>query len=361
MSDEILVDVRNHIAFVTLNRPQTLNTLTYGMIKGLAQVLEAWQKDDQVNAIVIRGAGEKAFCAGGDVRAIHDGFKSGNFDLVTFFADEYRLDHFIHRYAKPIVALMDGIVMGGGMGIAQGAQFRIATDRTRMAMPETAIGLFPDVGASYFLSRLEGAMGIYLGLVGQHIRASDILRVGLADVYLDTHAVVALEQRLADISWTDDRERDIKMALNTLASEAPGAASIETIVDVIDDHFSHDTVAEMIASLLRETRAPYKDWAAQTLATLAKRSPTAMCVTLEQLRRGRKMSLANCFRMELDMIHEAFYQGDFMEGVRALLVDKDQNPRWNPTELSAVTQASVERFFDSPWDDQEHPLADLKP
>ncbi len=361
MSSEILVDVRNHIAFVTLNRPQALNTLTYGMIKELARLLAVWQKDDQIHAVVIRGAGEKAFCAGGDVRAIHDSFKSGSFDIVTFFADEYRLDHTIHRYAKPIVALMDGIVMGGGMGIAQGVGFRIATDRTRMAMPETAIGLFPDVGASYFLSRLEGAMGIYLGTTGTDLKAPDILAVGLADIYLDTHSVVALDQRLTDINWSDDHERDVEMALNTLASEPIGTTPLEPYINAIDDHFSHETLAGIAISLQRETRPALKDWATQTLSGLTKRSPSAMCVALRQLQRGRKMSLSNCFRMELDMIHEAFYQGDFIEGVRALIVDKDQQPKWNPPDLASVSNASIERFFDSPWDDQEHPLADLKP
>ena len=361
MTYELLADVQGHVAYVTLNRPQALNTLTHGMIKELSRALTAWQKDDRVHAIVMRGAGEKAFCAGGDVRTIHDSYKAGNFDVISFFSDEYRLDHFIHRYPKPIIALMDGIVMGGGMGLAQGASFRIATDRTRMAMPETAIGLFPDVGASYFLSRLEGAMGIYLGLVGQHIKAPDILSVGLADVYLDTHSVVALEQRLQDIAWSDNHERDVEMALNTLASEPPGEAPIAAYAEVIDDHFSHDTVAEIIASLRRETREPFIDWAKHVVDGLAKRSPTAMSVTLEQLRRGRKMSLANCFRMELEMVHEAFFQGDFMEGVRAIIVDKDNQPRWTPPDVASVTQASVDRFFDSPWDHQEHPLADLKP
>ena len=360
MPTELLVEIHNHIAFVTLNRPQTLNSLSYGMVKEFAELLGKWEADDSIHAVLVRGAGEKAFCAGGDVRFIYDSYQSGSTEHLQFFCDEYKLDHQIHRYTKPCIALMDGIVMGGGMGIAQGARIRIVTDRTRMAMPETAIGLFPDVGASYFLSRLEGALGIYLGVTGKDIKAADILAVGLGDLYLDTYSVVAFDDRLNDIAWTDDHERDIEMALNTLASEPTAPATLARFADAIDIHFSEPTLPAIVASLKNESQPKLTDWATQTLTSLEKRSPLMMSVTLEQLQRGRKMSLADCFRMELNLVHACFDQGDFIEGVRALIVDKDQKPRWNPSTLDAVTQHDIDEFFVPRWSPHDHPLSALR-
>ncbi len=359
MSSELLVDVRNHIAFVTLSRPQALNSLSYGMVKELAQLLKKWESDDSIHAVLVRGAGDKAFCAGGDIRYIYDSFQADSTEHLQFFCDEYQLDHYIHRYPKPFITLMDGIVMGGGMGISQGAQFRIVTDRTRMAMPETAIGLFPDVGASYFLSRLEGALGLYLGITGVSIKAVDILYLGLGDLYLDTYSVVALDDRLNDIVWTDDHDRDIEMALNTLASEPGTAPTLEALSDAIDVHFSEPTLQGIVGSLKNESHTELTDWATQTLAGIEKRSPLLMAVTLEQLHRGKRMSLADCFRMELNLMHACFDQGDFIEGIRALIVDKDQRPRWSPPTLAEVTQSDIDEFFVPRWTPREHPLQAL--
>ena len=359
MSGELLVEIRNHIALVTLNRPQALNSLSYGMVKELATLLHQWENDDSIHAVLVRGAGEKAFCAGGDIRYIYDSFQADSTEHLQFFCDEYQLDHTIHRYSKPYIALMDGIVMGGGMGISQGAQFRIVTDRTRMAMPETAIGLFPDVGASYFLSRLEGAQGICLGITGASIKAPDILYAGLGDLYLDTYSVVALDDRLNDIVWTDDHDRDIEMALNTLASEPAAPPTLQPLADAIDLHFGETTLPEIIASLKNESRTELTDWATQTLAGLEKRSPLLMAVTLEQLHRGKRMSLADCFRMELNLMYACFDQGDFIEGIRALIVDKDQRPRWRPPTLAEVTQDDIDEFFVPRWSPQAHPLRAL--
>jgi enoyl-CoA hydratase/carnithine racemase len=359
MSTELLVEIHNHIALVTLNRPQALNSLSYGMVKALSELLRKWETDDSIHAVLVRGAGEKAFCAGGDVRFIYDSYQSGSTEHLRFFCDEYRLDHTIHRYPKPYIALMDGIVMGGGMGISQGARFRIVTDRTRMAMPETAIGLFPDVGASYFLSRLEGALGIYLGITGTSIKAPDILYTGLGDLYLDTYSVVALDDRLNDIVWTNDHDRDIEMALNTLASDPAATPTLEPFADAIDLHFSEPTLTAIVASLKNESRTELTDWAAQTLAVFEKRAPLLMAVTLEQLHRGKRMSLADCFRMELNLVHACFDQGDFIEGIRALIVDKDQRPRWNPPTLAQVLQSDIDEFFSPRWSPKEHPLSAL--
>jgi enoyl-CoA hydratase/carnithine racemase len=309
---ELLVEVVDGVATVTLNRPRVLNALSHAMIEGLTECLDAWEHDRAVQSIVLRGAGEKAFCAGGDLREVRERMLARDPELLHFFEREYALDLRIHEYPKPITADIDGIVMGGGMGISQGARTRIVGERTRMAMPETAIGLFPDVGGSYFLSRVPGKIGVYLALVGPSIDAADALYCGLADTHTSRRA---------------------------------GASELETLRPAIDEHFAQPSVESIVASLRREERPACRDWATQTLEKLGRNSPTMLKVTLEQLRRGATMPLAGCFRMELGMVRAAIVQGDFAEGIRALIIDKDNTPRWNPDRLEAVTPAMVERFF----------------
>jgi len=359
MPAEILFAIRNGCGHVTLDRPAALNALSFAMIQALARQLRAWADDPQVRAVLVRGAGGKAFCAGGDIRALYDSFKAGQTGHALFFAEEYKLDYFIHRYPKPYIALMDGVVMGGGMGISQGATFRVVTERTRLAMPEVGIGLFPDVGASYFLSRLPGALGLYLGLTGVQIRAADILYCGLADWFIDAEQLAAFDAALDDRPSTADRRRDLTGLLQRLGSKTLPECPLAQLRPAIDVHFACDSVAAIIASLGSERRPEYLKWAADTLATLGKRSPTMLCVTHEQLRRGASMRLADCFRMELGMVYECFAQGDFVEGIRALIVDKDNRPQWNPPTLDEVQKESVARFFAPRWVLQDHPLREL--
>jgi enoyl-CoA hydratase/carnithine racemase len=322
---ELLAAVRGTVATLTLNRPEALNALSMDMLHAIGQCLDAWESDDRVRTLVLRGAGGKAFCAGGDIRALRDSIESGTQMHREFMRAEYALDHRIHTYPKTIVALMDGIVMGGGMGIGQGAALRIAGDRTRMAMPETVIGLFPDVGASWFLSRAPGEVGAYLGLLGPTITAADAIYCGLADLNVGAEA----------------------------------ASEIERLRPAIDRHFAHRTIEAIALSLATEERAEYRAWAEATIAGLAQRSPTLLKVTLEQLRRGKQMSLADCFRMELGLVNACFDQGDVREGIRARIVDKDNQPRWNPARLEDVDRAAVDAFFAPRWDPAQHPLASL--
>jgi enoyl-CoA hydratase/carnithine racemase len=322
---EVAATVREGVATVTLNRPAAHNALTLEMIEGLAAWLESWERDVRVRMVVLRGAGERAFCSGGDVRALRLGSLEAN---AHFMATEYALDYRIHAYAKPVVALIDGIVMGGGMGLSQGAKLRIAGVRTRMAMPETAIGLFPDVGGSYFLSRAPGHTGTYLALTGTTIGAADAIYCGLADQYIGADPLV------------------------------PG--EVERLRAAIDRHFALPTVAAILDSLRTEKAPEILDWAARTATTLERASPLMLCVTLEQVRRGARMSLADCFRMELNLVHACFDHGEFREGVRARLVDKDQTPRWNPPSLGEVDPAIVSRFFAPRWSASHHPLAHLE-
>jgi enoyl-CoA hydratase/carnithine racemase len=323
---ELLAEVRAGVATVTLNRPAALNSLTLGMIRGLAAWLAAWRGDERVRTVVLRGAGAKAFCAGGDIRALHDALKAGDPMARTFFEEEYALDFAIHTYPKTVVALIDGIVMGGGMGISQGAALRIVGERTRMAMPETAIGLFPDVGGSYFLSRLPGQLGPYLGLVGPTLRAADAVYCGLADL---------------DVS------------------PEPAPSELEALRPAIDAHFRHESLEAIVASLGTEAREPYAAWAARTVEALGKRSPTLLKVTLQQLRRAASLSLAECFRMELNLIVACMEQGDLLEGIRALLIEKDNRPRWKPATLAEVAPQAVLGFFEPRWPAARHPLSQL--
>lgn len=355
---ELLAEVRNGVAHVTLNRPSALNALTHGMLAKLTARLAEWATDERVKLVVLRGAGGKAFCAGGDVRALYEAFHAGRKDILDFFIVEYALDHRIHTYPKPVVAVMDGIVMGGGMGLAQGAALRIVGERTKMAMPETAIGLFPDVGGGYFLPRTPGRLGTYLGLVGPTIRAADALYAGLADAYFPPASIEKLDSELEAIVRATDPRAALRDLARRLGAEPPEPPHLKPIREAIDAHFGHRDVGSIVNSLRTLSHAP--DWSEKTLQALEKKSPTALAVTREQLSRGKTMSLGDVFRMELGLIQASFEHGDFIEGIRALLVDKDNAPRWNPPRIPELDPAAIDAFFAPRWSAAAHPLAHLK-
>jgi len=362
---EILCEIRNHLATLTLNRPAALNALSLEMIHGLRAALRGAGADPNVRAVLIRGAGEKAFCAGGDIRALYQSFKNSGSLHQDFFVAEYPLDYLLYSYPKPYTALVDGITMGGGMGISQGSRLRIAGDRTRIAMPEVGIGLFPDVGGSYFLSRLPGALGTYLALTGMQIRAADALYAQLADLYLPPAAVAGLAAELESIQWSDNGHADVSRALRALAGSASApeplpAPSLDPLRPAIDVHFAKPSIPAIFASLNGEQRPEFSDWARQTAQLMSTRSPTMLAVTQRQLLRGKSMSLADCLRMELGMIRQCFVQGDFIEGVRAMIVEKDNAPRWTPGRIEDVTDTVIEAFFQNPWPGSSHPLANLE-
>jgi enoyl-CoA hydratase/carnithine racemase len=323
---EIAAAIRNGVALVTLDRPKQLNALTQGMVDTLGAWLDAWERDTRVRMVFLRGAGGRAFCAGGDIRALRD--NHGSRENLHFMATEYALDYRIHTYPKPTASDIDGVVMGGGMGFAQGTRLRIVGSRTRMAMPETAIGLFPDVGGSWFLSRCPGRVGEYLALTGATIGAADAIHCGLADHYVGAEPLV------------------------------PG--EVERMRAAIDRHFSAPTVEAIVASLRAEHGPGCLEWAARTRSALDRASPTMLKVALEQVRRGRGLTLAECFRMELGLIHAAFEHGEYVEGIRARLVDKDDAPRWEPATLAEVGEATVAGFFAPRWPAARHPLAHLE-
>jgi enoyl-CoA hydratase/carnithine racemase len=354
MSD-ILVEIRAGVGLITLNRPKALNALTLSMIRELTATLLAWREDSAVQAVAIRGQGKEgpfgAFCAGGDIRFFHQAALAGDPRLEDFFTEEYSLNHLIHQYPKPYVAFLDGIVMGGGMGISQGARLRVVTERTKMAMPETGIGLFPDVGGGYFLSRCPGRLGEYLALTGHMITGADAMAAGLADVFVSSGDLPGWWDRLADQGASAEPARPAQA----------GPSQLEMVRGRIDAVFGLDSVAQIIAAL----EADSSPWAAETAAVLRKRSPLMLHVVLEQVRRGRGMSLADDLRMERDLVRHCFHlrsgaASETVEGIRALAIDKDHSPRWNPARIEEVAQELVQAFFESPWPAHAHPLRDLR-
>lgn len=362
MSANILTSIQNHIGFITIDRPKALNSLSLEMVRAISATLLEWRDNQQIRAVFIHSSSEKAFCAGGDIRFFYDvGNATPGGDsalLEDFFTEEYALNHLIHFYPKPYIALMNGVVMGGGMGIAQAGvacRLRIVTERTKMAMPEVNIGLFPDVGGGYFLARTPGQIGAYLGLSGEIIGAADALYAGLADVFLPTAELPALMAMLATTE-----ESDIRIAIRAFAAPFAAQAQLSesqlaTQRTRIDRHFSAGNALAIAASLSQDSDT----FAQQTLALMQKRSPLLMCVTLEQLRRGAGMSVADCLRMERSMVRHCFKHGEVLEGIRALVVDKDNAPQWSPASLAEVTDQQVAGFFVSAWPAYAHPLRDL--
>lgn len=345
MQNDVLAEVRNHIGHLTLNRPAGLNAITLDMVRLLQQQLDAWASDADVHAVVLRGAGEKAFCAGGDIRSLYDSYKSGDTLHEDFFVEEYALDLAIHHYRKPVLALMDGFVLGGGMGLVQGADLRVVTEKSRLAMPEVAIGYFPDVGGSYFLPRIPGELGIYLGVSGVQIRAADALYCGLADWYLDSSKLALLDEKLDQMEWQDTPLKSLQNLLAKHAVQTLPDAPLQALRPAIDHFFALPDVPSVIEQLRAVTVADSHEWAVATADLLETRSPLAMAVTLEMLRRGRHLSLENCFALELHLDRQWFARGDLIEGVRALLIDKDKSPRWNPPTVAELDAAQVASFF----------------
>ncbi|MFJ9990331.1 enoyl-CoA hydratase/isomerase family protein [Pseudomonas putida] len=345
-TDHVLADTRNHIGHLTLNRPAGLNALTLDMVRSLQHHLDTWAQDPQVKAVVLRGEGPKGFCAGGDIRSLHDSFKSGSDLHERFFVEEYALDLCIHHYRKPILVLMDGFTLGGGMGLAQGADLRVVTERSRLGMPEVGIGYFPDVGGSYFLSRIPGELGIYLGVSGTQIQAADALYCGLADWYVDSTKLTALDEGLDHLHFGDQPLKDLQGLLARLGSQVLGDAPLDKLRPAIDHFFALPDLPSIVEQLRAVSIGDSHPWALATADQLETRSPLAMAVTLEMLRRGRQLSLEDCFAMELHLDRQWFAHGDIIEGVRALIVDKDKQPRWTPPTLAALSRQRVDQFFE---------------
>jgi enoyl-CoA hydratase/carnithine racemase len=361
---DVIVERPGRVGLLSLNRPQAHNALSLGMVRELTAALLAWRDDPQVLAVAMRGVGRSGpfgvFSAGGDIRYFHRAAHGGDPTLDDFFTEEYTLNHLVHTYPKPFMAFMDGIVFGGGMGIAQGASLRVATERTRMAMPETQIGLFPDVGGGFFLSRCPGHLGEYLALTGLEIGGQAAVAAALADGVVDSAQLPALWAALATTPLQSGVDAEKLIATEFVAKEQVLAWTNAQI----DSVFALDSVAAIVSAL----EAAATPWARDSAAALRHKSPLLLAVTLEQIRRARSMGLADDLRMERDLVRHCFHtvhlgrtggSTETVEGIRALVIDKDQSPRWSPPRIEDVTPDMVTPFFTSPWPVHAHPLRDL--
>ena len=347
------------IGVATLNAPRALNALSLEMIDQLLAKFENWAVDEQIAAVWLEGTGDKAFCAGGDIVALYRSMTeyTGGTDPAKenpyaerFFTTEYKLDYLIHTYPKPLIVWGDGIVMGGGMGLFAGAAFRVVTESSRLAMPEVTIGLYPDVGGSWFLNRMPGRCGLFLGLTGAHFNATDALFVGLADRFITNDKRNKVLAALEEAPWRKDHFRTVSQVLRKFEAESRAelpAAQVEANFEQIQQLTDADSDLERAKKIV--AYAGEDKWLKRAAASLAAGSPTAMLLIQEQLRRTRHASLQEVFQQELNLSVQASLKGEFAEGIRALLIDKDKNPRWNYPTVDAVEQQWIDSFFEPLW------------
>ena len=345
MSDaEILFEVKDGLGVMTLNRPKVLNSLSHGIILEMERMMPQWEKDPAIKAVVLRGAGEKAFCAGGDVAGLYREMRDDPNGTLRrdFFRDEYIVNRRIYRYAKPWISLIDGIDMGGGVGLSVHGSHSVASEKFLFAMPETTIGLFPDVGGGYFLTRLPGALGTFLALTSHRLKVADALWAGIVDAFVPTAKMNELQAALgaADLSGPD-ANRKVDTVIAKFAGDA-GPPALPAMMQDIDRCFSAESLPEIVAKLKKQGG----EWADKQLAALMKLSPISMAITLEQLKRCANRSFEDSMTIEYRMSQRCMQKGhDFFEGVRALLIDKDQKPKFNPSTIEGVTPAMVEEHF----------------
>lgn len=335
---EVLCERRGAAGLVTLNRPQALNAITLDMVRAIRRALDAWAVDPEVTRIVVAGAGDRAFSAGGDIRHLYDLGQARRYDeALTFWREEYALNVLIKRYPKPYVALIDGIVMGGGVGVSLHGSHRVAGERYQFAMPEVGIGFFPDVGATYALPRLPGETGAYLALTGERVRAADALALGLA-----THAATSSDLPRTKDALVAGEPLDVVLP-PPLAPAENGPVTQNRAL--IDHCFARDSVPHILAALDKAATGG-SDFAAKTASTMRAKSPTSLCIALEQMRRGRTLSFEDAMRTEFRIVSRVIEGHDFYEGVRAAIIDKDGAPQWRPASLDQVNGTDIERYFE---------------
>ncbi len=361
LEERTLADGRR-LAVATLNSERSLNSLSLDMIDLLLPAMQRWAADPAVVAVFLQGAGSKAFCAGGDVRRICLGVREHGIDdpyAQQFFTEEYKLDYLIHTFPKPVIVWGQGIVMGGGIGLMCGASHRVVTESSRLAMPEITIGLYPDVGGSYFLSRLPGRLGLFIGMTGVQLNAADALYTGLANHVVAAERREAVLAALVAMPWAMAPEEHAAQVTALLAAEAAPELAPSPLAEkaaLIEARAAGASLPEVYANLTAESADDV--WLARAAAALAKGSPTSAALIYRQWQRGRDMTLADVFREELILSAQCARHPDFIEGVRALLVDKDNAPRWQPATLAEVTEEWIAGHYVAPWTGP-HPLAGL--
>ncbi|MFT9816611.1 enoyl-CoA hydratase/isomerase family protein [Lysinibacillus sp. NPDC056185] len=345
MENEVIFSVSDGgAAIITLNRPKALNSLSTQMLKPIGEKLKEWQANDQIHLIILRGAGEKGFCAGGDIKTLYEARSSqvASKNAEVFFEEEYQVDMDIYHYPKPIIACLDGIVMGGGVGLTYGASHRIVTERTKWAMPEMNIGFFPDVGAAYFLNKTPGYVGYYLALTASVIQAADVLFANGADSYMTSDNLQKFLGRVEQTDWhAQETNTALKQLIETYSSKSLGNSKLASIQNEIDQHFSKFTVEEIVESLDND---PSK-FSHETKQLLLSKSPSSLKITLKQLIDARYKTLEECFATDLILAKNFLKHNDFFEGVRSVVIDKDRNPQYIYKSLAEFTDDEMKKFF----------------
>jgi enoyl-CoA hydratase len=332
-NEDVLVTVQDGIGLITLNRPKAINSLTHRMVTAMSKVLTDWERDDDVRAVVLSGAGERGLCAGGDIVVIYHSAQADGSEARQFWYDEYLLNAQIGRLSKPYVSLMDGFVMGGGVGVSAHGSLRVVTDTTKMAMPEVGIGFIPDVGGTFILSRAPGLLGHHAALTGAQFDGADAIALGFADIFVP-------HDKLQDFARAIIAD-GIDAAVVTYAQEPP-PSSLLAQRDWIDHCYAGETMEDIVAALRGHDAGPANDAA----NLIASRSPISVSVALEAIRRAAKLdTLEDVLRQEYRTTCGALRSHDFEEGIRAQVIDKDRNPKWSPASLAAVTTADVEAYF----------------
>ncbi len=334
---EVLSCIQGKAGLITLNRPKALNSLNLEMIREIMRVLKSWETDPNVAFVVIEGAGEKAFCAGGDIRSVYEARLEGKRDYKdALFREEYQLNYYISQYSKPYISLINGICMGGGLGISIHGSHRIVTEKAVMAMPETGIGFFPDVGGSYFLNRCPGQIGMFMAITGEKISGSDAIYAKLGTHFVSTDTFDAFREKLLSATSADQAQHIIDSS-----SMTPLPSELSTLKSLIDEIFDGTTLTEILDKLYAAKHPKAYDW----VRNLAKKSPLSMAVAFTLLKKTKGMSLKKCLPIEFRLSQKFVEHYDFFEGIRALLVDKDNSPKWQPNHISKVKTAEVRDYF----------------
>lgn len=342
-SNEVLCKKVNHVGCITLNRPKQLNALNLTMVKEMQKNLEDFESDDNIKAIIIKGAGETAFCAGGDIKTIRQNCLDGKkAEAMSFFKEEYKLNYKINNLSKPYIALLNGVTMGGGVGVSVHGKYRVATEKTLFAMPETAIGFFGDVGGSYFLSRIRDHVGLYLVLTGNRLKGKDVTRVGIATHYTSLAKLPELEQSL--YNENDLTPQKVYAILNKYNEEIPDSFDTSKISKI----FSSDSIEQIIENLEKDN----SDWSKQQLSLLSKMSPSSLKVSVRQLQLGHEKDLKDCLKMEYNLCSKFITKNDFSEGVRAVLIDKGSKPKWDPATVRDIDEKLLNWYFEPAADDE---------
>ena len=344
--DKVLFEIKNSVGIIILNSPKSLNSLDTQMCKSIHDKMIAWADDLDIKVVLLKSSSDKAFCAGGDVVSLYKSMVSNDDYHKDFFRHEYKLDLLIHEYKKPVIALMHGIVMGGGIGISNGAKFRVATERTKFAMPEITIGLFPDVGGSYFLNRMPGKLGLFLGLTGSRFNATDALYTQMADYFITSDKLEALEDNLLSFEFTDDHYKDVTEVIEHFAHDSNHGkpqGQLESRFDIINQLCEGESI--LIVDKKLRNYAGEDELISRAVKTYLNGSPLSAAIIFDQIKRGKDQTIQEVFDVEGKMALNFGASKDFPEGVRALLIEKDNNPNWEFKTLEEVSQDKVDSYF----------------